>query len=219
VGATGGKAVSKEVRTDLLVGAVCDVSPIGRPPVVRLHGLLDVGHGQAAEPVDLLHPLGVPPRQVVVDRDDVTAPAPPPRHRGGEGGSEGLALACGHLRYAPTGDRPGPHDLDLERPLADLPRGDLADHGEAPFQVPRRVPAQAEDLSQGLGLFTEPRIGHVREGLLEGDHPGRAPQEPAAADAKPVQGTQARVPDRIRSLRNRPGRPLHARRWVRRAQR
>jgi hypothetical protein len=41
----------------------------------QLHVLLDAAHGQAEELVDLAHPLGVAAGQVVVDRDQVDAPA------------------------------------------------------------------------------------------------------------------------------------------------
>ncbi len=52
---------------------------------------------QAQEAVDLAHPLAVALGQVVVDRDDVDAPARQRVEVGGEGGYQRFALTGLHL--------------------------------------------------------------------------------------------------------------------------
>ena len=71
--------VAEVVEAELVVGAVRDVGGIGIPPLGIGQAVDDAADGEAEEAIDRAHPLGVAPRQVVVDGDDVHALAPAAR--------------------------------------------------------------------------------------------------------------------------------------------
>ena len=80
--------------------------------------------------MELAHPLGVEPGQVVVDRDDVGAVAGEAVEVDRQRGHEGLALAGLHLGD-PAEVQGGPADhLHVVVALADDPLGGLPDDGE-----------------------------------------------------------------------------------------
>ena len=109
-----GHVVAQVVESELVVGPVDDVRP------VRL-ALLDRGlsrhhdpHRHAEEPVDLAHPVGVAPREVVVDGDDVDAVPAEGVEAGGERRHEGLPLPGPHLRDAPLVEHQAADELHVE---------------------------------------------------------------------------------------------------------
>ena len=67
--------VAQVVEAELVVRAVGDVAGVGRLALVVEQAVLDAADRQAEERVDLAHPLGVAAGEVVVDGDDVDAPA------------------------------------------------------------------------------------------------------------------------------------------------
>ena len=67
--------VAQVVEAELVVLPVGDVAAVGDLALLVGHAVHDDADGQAEEIVDAPHPLGVAPRQVVVDRDDVHAAA------------------------------------------------------------------------------------------------------------------------------------------------
>ena len=126
-----GHVVAEVVEAELVVGAVGDVGPVGLALQERvLVGGQHHADGEAQPLVDLAHPLGVAPGQVVVDGDEVHAPAAHAVEVDGQGGDEGLALAGLHLGD-PAEVQGGPaHQLDVVVALADDPPGRLPDHRE-----------------------------------------------------------------------------------------
>jgi len=94
------ESVAQEVGCDLLVRAIGDVGLVCTSPVVRRHGLFDMGDLQAAELVDGFHPVRVALGQEIVEGHDVAPAAPPACDRRRQGRGEGLTLARGHLRHA-----------------------------------------------------------------------------------------------------------------------
>ena len=76
------------------------------------------------------HPLGVVLREVVVDGDDVDAPAGQRVEVRRERRDQGLALTGLHLGDVAEVQRRATHDLDVEVPLAEHPLGRLADRRE-----------------------------------------------------------------------------------------
>ena len=78
--------------------------------------------------MDLAHPLAVALGQVVVDRDDVDAPAGQRVQIGGQGGHQGLALAGLHLGDAALVQHDAAHQLHpvgahAQHPVRGLPHG------------------------------------------------------------------------------------------------
>ena len=116
--------------------------------------------GQAEEAVDLAHPVGVAPGEVVVDRDDVDALALQRVQIDRQRRDQGLAFAGLHL-----GDRALVQDhaadqLDVEMALAERALGRLAHRGEG---VGQEV---VEGLALGQAL-AEP--GGARAQLVVGE--------------------------------------------------
>ena len=118
------------VEAHLVVGAVGDVGGVGGLALGLVQAVDDEAHGEAQEAVDLAHPLAVALGKVVVDRDDVDAPAGEGVEVGGEGGHQGFALAGLHLGDAPLVEHHAAHQLHPEGPLAQHPAGGLPHGGE-----------------------------------------------------------------------------------------
>ena len=94
-----GQAVAQKIGQELLARHVGDVRLIAPPPVGnRSHRPGDPAGAHAAEAVQGLHPLRIPLHQIVVDRDHMAGPAPPPGQSGGKPRRQGLSLPCRHFR-------------------------------------------------------------------------------------------------------------------------
>ncbi len=188
--------VAQVVEAELVVRPVRDVrevrlAPLARPEprqagvgrhvgrVVEERSLvLDDRDRQPELMKDRAHPLGVAPRQVVVDGDDVDAPAGEAVEDRGQGRDEGLALAGGHLRDLALVEHHAAHELDVEVAHAEPPAADLPHHREdfgedlvevGPFLelLPELVRAPPEGL---LGPASD--LGLQR---VDGGHPGPHP--------------------------------------------
>ena len=122
--------VAEVVEAQLVVGAVRDVGGIGIPALGIGQAVDDAADGEAEEAVDRAHPLGVAPRQVVVDGDHVHAS----RRQGVEidrqRRDQRLAFAGLHLGdHAPV-QHDAAEELHVEVALAERPLRRLADGGE-----------------------------------------------------------------------------------------
>jgi len=80
----------------------------------RRHHRLDDADLETEEAVDLAHPLGVAPRQVVVDGDEVDALSFEGVEVQGERGDEGFAFARLHLGDGAFVQDHAAHELDVE---------------------------------------------------------------------------------------------------------
>jgi hypothetical protein len=138
--------VPQIVEAKLVVGGIGDVAAIGGA-LFRL-GLLghhDAG-GQPQGAIDLAHPVGVAPGQIVVDRDDVHAAAGQRVQIGREGGDQRLALAGLHLGDVALVQKDAAHQLHIERPK--------------PQRTARRLAAVGERLGQEV--VQRLAVGHPR---------------------------------------------------------
>ena len=90
----------------------------------------DHADGEAEEIVDAAHPLGVAPRQVVVDRDDVDAAAGQRVEHRRQRRDQGLALAGFHLGDSALMEHHAADQLDVEVALAERALGGFAHHRE-----------------------------------------------------------------------------------------
>ena len=112
----------------------------------------DQADGQAEPAVDLAHPLGVAGRQVVVDRDEVHAPAGEAVEVGRQGRDERLALAGLHLGDPAEVQGGAAHELHVVVALADGALGGLARDRERLDQEVVEVLAVVEPLAELGGL-------------------------------------------------------------------
>ena len=120
--------VAQVVETHLVVGGVGDIGLIA-PTFLRRSVAKpwdDETDFETQPTMNLAHPLGVTPCQVVVDRHEMYAIAGQPVQIRGKGRDEGLALSRFHLGD-PTEVHCGPtHHLHVIVALADDPHGGLA---------------------------------------------------------------------------------------------
>ena len=131
LGACHGHVVPQIVEAELVVGPVGHVAGVLAPLVLPAPAPGDDQPDAEAEPlVELAHPLGVPPGQVVVDRHHMDTPPGQPGEAHRQGGGEGLALAGAHLRHrSPVQGSPA-NELHVEVALAQHPHRGLAHHRE-----------------------------------------------------------------------------------------
>ena len=89
--------VAQIVEAELVVGRVADVGAISGAPLLVGQARDDHPDSEAEEAVDLAHPVGVTPGEIVVDRDDVDALAGQRIEVDREGRHQSLAFAGLHL--------------------------------------------------------------------------------------------------------------------------
>ena len=169
--------VAQVVEAELGVGPVGDVCCVRGPPAAGRHAVLQQADAHAQEAVHLAHPLAVAPGQVVVDRDDVHAPAVEGVEVAGERGDERLALAGPHLGYHAAMQDDAAHELDVE----------VAQPERALARLPHRREGLDEQAVEGLAplvAVAEPRrhrtevaVRHRLEAGLQPAYPGDDPLE------------------------------------------
>ena len=118
------------VEGDLLVRAVGHVRGVRGAPRLGIHPVDDHSHREPERLVHGPHPLGVPPGQVVVHRDDVDGKPRQGRRRGRQRRGEGLALPGLHLGHHAGEEHPAADDLHVEVRRAEGPARGLADERE-----------------------------------------------------------------------------------------
>ncbi len=156
-----GHVVPQVVEAHLIVGAVGDVAGVGLPALQRGESVDDQAHADAQEAVHLAHPLAVAAGQVVVDGDDVHAPAGEGVEIGGQHGHQGLAFAGLHLGDAALVQHDAADELHPEGLHAQHAPGGLPGHGESL----RQNVVQGLSLRQALFEL----VGHLPElGVFHG---------------------------------------------------
>ena len=182
------EVVAQVVEAELGVGAVHDVAGVGLLLVDLVQPGLDDPDGHAQQLVDRLHPHGVAAGQVVVDRDQVDAPAlgrvallvargeRVQHHR--QGGGERLALARLHLGDGAVVQHHAADQLNVEVALPDAALARLAGERERLVEevverlagvvalAQRRV--ACAQLVVGLELQLALEVVDTRDVLLEG---------------------------------------------------
>ena len=111
LGSVDAHIVPQIVEAHLVVGAVGDVGGIGGLTLLGGEAVDDETHLQTQEAVDLAHPLAVALGQIVVNGDDVHAPAGQGVEVGGKGSHQGLAFTGLHLRDAALVEHDAAHQL------------------------------------------------------------------------------------------------------------
>ena len=124
-------------------------------------------HREAEKAIDLAHPLGVAPREVVVDGDDVHALAGERVEVGRQRGDQRLALAGGHLGDLALVQHHAADELDVEVTHAERAPGRLPADGERRGEDVVDVGAVLETLAELRGLRPERRVVQCFELRLE----------------------------------------------------
>ena len=151
--------VAEIVEAELVVGAVGDVRRVGGVALGVGQPVHDAADGEPEKFVDLAHPGGIAPGQVIVHRDHVDALARERVEIDRQRRDQRLALAGLHLGdHAPVEHDPA-HELDVVMALAQRALRRLANGGEGVMQqvVERLAPFQA--LAQPAGPRLERLVG------------------------------------------------------------
>ena len=170
------KIVAQVVEAELVVGAVGDVAGVSRALLLRRLPVADHTDGQAKEPVDGAHPIGVALREVFVDRDDVHALPRQGVEIRRQGRHERLALAGAHLRDATAVQGETADQLDIEMPHPEGSTSRLAHHGEGLWrELVQGLPGGEPSAELG-GLGTDRLVGQGLQRRLEADRGERLTQ-------------------------------------------
>jgi hypothetical protein len=110
--------VAQVVEAQFVVRRVGDVAGIGRAALVVVEAVNDDARGQAEETVNTAHPLGVAAGEVVVDGDDMHAPAGQRIEIDRERGDKRLAFAGLHFRDGALMLHHAADELHVERAQA-----------------------------------------------------------------------------------------------------
>ena len=112
--AHGHAVVAQVIEAEFRVGAVSDVAVV----LLAAHGgrlvAQNAADGQAQELVNRAHPFAVARRQIIVDGDDMHAPAGQGVEINRHGGDQGLAFAGGHFRDLALVQGDAAHQLHVE---------------------------------------------------------------------------------------------------------
>ena len=134
------------IESRLLGGHVGDVGEVGATAFLGRHALLNESDREPEHRVDGPHPLGVPARQVVVERQDMRALTREGAKRGRHDGGERLPLAGLHFDDVAAIQREGGEDLDVERPQAEgAARGVASEREERGANRFQRLPARSSE--------------------------------------------------------------------------
>ena len=162
--------VAQVVEPELVVGAVGDVAAVGGLALGVVQVVLDDADRHAEEAVDAAHPLGVAPRQVVVDRDDVDAFAGEGVEIRGQRGDERLAFARLHFGDPALVQDHAADELHVEVPHVEHAAPGFADDGEGFGQHGVERFAAPDPLAELGGLGAELVVGQgPRRGLAAVD--------------------------------------------------
>ena len=122
--------VAEIIEAVFVVGAVGDIARIGFLALGIVEAVDDDTGGHAEEAVDLPHPFGIAPGEIVVDGDDVDALAGQRIEVDRERCDQRLAFTGLHLGNIALVQHHAANQLHVEMPLAERPLGSLADGGE-----------------------------------------------------------------------------------------
>ena len=118
--------VAQIVEAELVVRAVSDVGRIGRAALVVVEPMDDDAHREAQKCVDLPHPGGVAPGEIVVHGDHMHAIARQRVEVGRQRRNQGLALARSHFGDRALMEHHAADQLHIEMALPQGALGGLA---------------------------------------------------------------------------------------------
>jgi len=164
--------VSEVIEAVLVIGAVGYIGVVGLFPadgaevyeaagtfrvgwvVKKARLVLDDAHGKAERVICRAHPVGVPPGEIIVHRDQVRALAREGVQVQGERGDERFSLARLHLRDLALVQYVAAYELDVEVAHLELSPRHLTDGREGPGQyVLDRLAARELFLQSGRKLL------------------------------------------------------------------
>ena len=126
--------VAQIIKAEFVVGSVGNIGAIGLLPGRVIHLMQDGADGKPEKAVELAHPFGITPGQVIVDRDHMHAAPGEGVEIYRQGGGQGFALAGFHLGDLALMEDDAADELHIKMPHAQNP--------------PSRFPADGKGLGQ-----------------------------------------------------------------------
>ena len=123
--------VAQIIEAVFIVGAVGDVAGIGGAPVIILNAMHDDAKGEPEKAIDLAHPFGIAPGEIIIDRNNMHALARQRIEIAGEGGHQSFAFARAHFGNRAFMQHHAANELHIEMPLSKRPLGRFAHSGES----------------------------------------------------------------------------------------
>ena len=160
--------IAQVVEAQLPVGAVGDVGVVGRPALFGVELVEDHIDIEAQEAVHPAHPLGVTFGQVLVDGHHVHALAAEPVEVRRQHTGQGFTLTGLHLRHVAEVQGGPTHDLYVEVPLGQHPRGRLPGDGEGLGQQVVEIGAVVDAPLELRGLGPQLFVGQLLDLVGEG---------------------------------------------------
>ena len=160
--------VAQVIEAEFVVGAVGHVRGIRLAPPGVVDAVHDDAHLEAEGLIDAPHPLGVAPREIIVDRDDVNALAADRVQIDRQRGHQRLALAGGHFGDLALMEDHAAQQLDVVMTLSEVSLGGLADGGEGVDQDIVEGLAVLEPLAERGGACAQLVVREALEIGLEG---------------------------------------------------
>ena len=157
IGHGGRHVVTQVVKAKFAVGSVGNVATVILTTLRRVHALLNQPHAEAEKAMDLPHPLGVAPGQVIVHRDDVNAFTTEGIQVGGQGGDQGLTFPGFHFGDLPVVQHHATDQLHVKVAHAQYPLRRLTHHGKGFGQQIIQGFALVNPLSK-FGSFTRESV-------------------------------------------------------------
>jgi hypothetical protein len=159
--------VAEVVEAEFVVGAVRDVAAVGDLSFLIVQIVLDDADRHAEETVDFPHPLGVAPRQIVVDGDDVDAFAFEGIEVRGKRRDERFTFARLHFGDLPLVQDAAADQLHVEMPHVQHAASRLPYDSEGFGQEVVYGFARSDPLAEFLRLFAERLVAQSLDGGLQ----------------------------------------------------
>ena len=157
----GDHVIAQVIETELGIGAIRDVSLVGRALELERHVVLQQTNCHAQVLVDAAHPLGVALCQVIVDGNDMHALAGDSVEIAGQRGDEGLTFAGLHLGDVALVQCHGANELHVKVAHTHGALGSLTHGGKGLGEHVVERLAVGVTLAELIGLAAELLLGHL----------------------------------------------------------
>ena len=159
--------VAQIIEAELVVGAVGHIGVIGDLALLVVEAMHDHADLKAEKIVDLPHPFGVAPGEVVIDRHHMHAATGESVEVDRQRGHQGLAFAGLHLRDPAFMQNHAADELHVEMPLPESAFGGFAAGGEGRYQDIVERSAVGHLLLENFRARPQLLVGKRLEILLE----------------------------------------------------
>ena len=160
--------VSQIIEAEFIIRPVGDVRSIGSLPFIVVQSVHDGPDGQSQELVDMSHPLGVAPCQIIVDGNDMHAFSRQCVQISRQGGGQGFTFTGFHFRDLALMKNDPPNQLNIKMPHVQRAHRCLPDGGKRFRKKVIKIFTLIEALSEFSGTGFELFIAEGLNFRLQG---------------------------------------------------